>query len=113
MFSNPEIPNMNVNAVNTKGPVRAGSPHVPKKRWSAGITITEQATVAKTAIKNELIVRGTKLVSAIMTKTWLNPCNPSLISAVGSFVSIPSATPIPDPRSAIKPARYRGEKGSH
>jgi hypothetical protein len=69
MFSNPEVPNKNVHAVNTKGPVRAGSPHIPKKRWSAGITITEHATVANTAIKNELIVSGTKLVSAIMTKT--------------------------------------------
>ena len=113
MFSKPAIPNINTHAVNTKGPVRAGSPHVPKNLCSAGITITEHATVASTAMKKEFTVRGTKLVRAIMTRTWLKPCRPNLISPVGNFVSIARVTPMPDPSRAIRPAKNSGEYGSH
>lgn len=65
----PEIPNRNTHAVNTKGPVRAGSPHIPKNLCKAGITITEQATVANNAIINDCGVKGMKLVKAIITRT--------------------------------------------
>ena len=65
----PDIPNKNTHAVNTKGPVSAGKPHIPKNLCKAGITTTEHATVANTAIKNDCTVRGTKLVSAIITST--------------------------------------------
>jgi len=49
IFWKPETPNMNTHAVNTKGPVRAGKPHIPKNLCRAGITITEHAIVANTA----------------------------------------------------------------
>src|SRR5918995_3271743 len=54
-----------------------------------------------------------KLVRAIITSTWLKPCSPSLISAVGNLVSIAIATPMPEPKSAIKPAKKSGEFSSH
>ncbi len=104
MFWKPEVASRKIQAVNTNGPVRAGSPHCPKNRWRAGIR-NEQPMVANTAIMNDCGVRGTKLVSAIITSTWLKPCSPILISAVGSFVSMAIAAPIPDPNSAIKPAK--------
>jgi hypothetical protein len=69
MFSKPEIPNSHTHAVNTKGPVSAGSPHIPKNLCSAGITTIEHATVANTAIKKELTVKGTNEVRAIITST--------------------------------------------
>ena len=69
------------------------------------MTTTEQATVARTAIRNVCHVSGTKLVSAIMTNTWLKPCSPILVSTVGSLIRIDNAAPIPDPMSAITPPR--------
>ena len=69
MFVKPDTPNKNIHAVNTKGPVRAGKPHIPKNLCRAGITITLHATVANTASKNDWGVSGTKLVRAIMTST--------------------------------------------
>jgi hypothetical protein len=73
MFSNPEIPNNAIHAVNTNGPVNAGRPHIPKNLCNAGITNREQATVIKTAIRKDCTVKGKKAVRAIITKTWLNP----------------------------------------
>lgn len=69
IFSNPEIPKRAIHAVKTNGPVKAGRPHIPKNRCNAGITNSEHATVINTAIKNDCIVRGIKLVSAIITRT--------------------------------------------
>lgn len=109
----PEIPSRNTHAVNTKGPVRAGSPHIPKNLCRAGITITEHATVARSAIMNDCGVKGRKLVRAIITSTWLNPCRPSLISAVGNFVRIAKAAPTAEPMRAINPAKNRGENSFH
>lgn len=113
IWEKPEIPSRNTHAVKTNGPVRAGNPHIPKNLCRAGITITEHATVAKMAIMNDCGVSGTKLVRAIITSTWLNPCNPNLISAVGNFVRIAKAAPIADPIRAINPAKNRGENSFH
>jgi hypothetical protein len=110
---NPYIAINHTHAVNTKGPVSAGKPHCPKKRCNAGITTTEQVTVAKTAIKNDCQVNGTKLVNAIITSTWLNPCKPILVSCVGNFISIDKAAPIADPIKAIIPPKYKGESSFH
>jgi hypothetical protein len=70
---NPAVAIIQTQAVNTKGPVNAGSPHVPKNLCRAGITTTEHVTVASMAIKKVAGVSGRKEVSAIITKTWLNP----------------------------------------
>src|SRR5215203_1141027 len=113
IFANPYIAINHTHAVNTKGPVSAGKPHCPKKRCKAGITTTEQATVASTAIKNDCQVNGTKLVNAIITSTWLNPCKPIRVSIVGSFINIDKAAPIADPINAITPAKYNGEYSFH
>ena len=64
----PDVASRNTHAVNTNGPVRAGSPHIPKNLCSAGIR-NEQPIVAKTAIAKDAGVRGTKLVRAIITST--------------------------------------------
>src|ERR1044071_2943037 len=113
IWEKPEIPSRNTHAVKTNGPVRAGNPHIPKNLCRAGITITEHATVAKMAIMNDCGVSGTKLVRAIITSTWLNPCKPNLISAVGNFVRIAKAAPIAEPMRAINPAKNRGENSFH
>ena len=113
ILENPKIAISHTHAVNTNGPVSAGNPHCPKNRWSAGITITEQATVARTAIKNDCQVRGRKLVNAIITSTWLNPCKPILVSCVGNFISMDKAAPIADPIKAMSPAKYNGEYSFH
>jgi hypothetical protein len=69
----PAVAIIHTQAVNTKGPVNAGSPHVPKNLCKAGITTTEHVTVASMAIKKVWGVSGRNEVSAIITKTWLNP----------------------------------------
>ena len=48
----PAVAIIQTQAVNTKGPVSAGSPNVPKNLCNAGITTTEQVTVANIAMKN-------------------------------------------------------------
>src|ERR687898_1367450 len=59
IFPKPAVASRNTQAVNTNGPVRAGSPHCPKNHCRAGIR-NEQPIVAKTAIINDWGVRGTK-----------------------------------------------------
>ena len=69
IFISPAVAIIQTQAVNTKGPVSAGSPHVPKNLCNAGITTTEQVTVANTAMKNVAGVNGRNEVSAIITRT--------------------------------------------
>ncbi len=72
IFSKPDVASSITHAVNTNGPVSAGSPHCPKNLCRAGIT-KQQPIVPKIAIMNDCGVSGRKLVRAIITSTWLKP----------------------------------------
>ena len=59
------------------------------------------------------MLKEQKLVNAIMTRTWLKPCKPILVSSIGNFISIDKAVPIADPINAIRPAKNNGECSFH